>query len=129
MTLAAIWAVVRPILFFAVPVPVALILLAWAWVHFDKASAVRQAVDTAVTRLVDGAELEAARAEIAALQAINARQNADARADAEALRKFADLLTAAETDNESLSDAIALIESQPVDAACRVDQRVLDRLR
>ena len=129
MTAAAAWSFARRILFFAIPVPVALIVAAWVWVTWDKSSAVRRAVDTAVTKLVDGAELDAERATTAALRKIIADRNRQAAADRDALRKFADQLAAADTENGNLADAIALLESQPVNPACTVDQPFLDRLR
>lgn len=49
------------VLTFGLTIPVWLVLAVSLWVHFDKGSAVRQAVDRAVTELVAGAELEAAR--------------------------------------------------------------------
>lgn len=123
------WAIAKPILFFAIPVPVALILAAWAWVAIDKSSAVRKAVNAAVTELVDGAELEAERARVEALQKILAERERQAEADREALRAFAAMLEQAETENGTLADALALIENQPVDPGCRVDRTLLNRLR
>lgn len=117
------------VLFFSIPIPVALILAAWAWVAIDKSSAVRKAVNAAVSELVDGAELEAERARSAGLQKILDERERQAEADREALRKFADHLATAEAENGSLADALALIENQPVDPLCRVDRVLLDRLR
>lgn len=127
--LTAFWKVAKPILFFAIPIPVALILAAWAWVAIDKSSAVRKAVNAAVTELVDGAELEAERARSAGLQKILDERERQAEADREALGKFAEQLAAAEVENGNLTDAIELIENQPVDPLCRVDRALLDRLR
>lgn len=129
LTGAAILAIGKRVLFFAIPIPVALILAAWAWVAIDKSSAVRKAVDKAVTEIVDGAELEAERARSAALQKILAERERQAEADREALRDFAEKLEQAETENGNLADALALIENQPVDPGCRVDRTLLDRLR
>jgi type II secretory pathway component PulF len=129
MTAAAAWALARRVLFFAIPVPVALILAAWAWVAIDKSSAVRRAVNAAVEKLVDGTELAAERARVAALQKILAERERQAEADRAALRAFADQLAAAETENGTLADALALIENQPVDPLCRVDRPLLERLR
>jgi hypothetical protein len=129
MTGAAILALGRRVLFFAIPVPVALILAAWAWVTWDKTSAVRRAVDTAIEKLVIGAELQAALARAAALEKILEERARAAEADRAALRSFADQLAAAEAENGTLADALALIENQPVDPLCRVDQPLIDRLR
>ena len=122
-------AIARRVLFFSIPVPVALILAAWAWVTWDKHSAVRRAVDTAVTKLVDGAEIEAARAEIAALKQIQAEREREAAGDRAAFQKFAELLAASETENRNLADEIDRLERVPVNPECRVDQPFLDRLR
>jgi hypothetical protein len=129
MTSAAILALGRRVLFFAIPVPVALVLALWAWVTWDKASAVRRAVDQAIDKLVNGAELQAALARAAALEKILDERARAAEADRVALRSFADQLAAAEAENGTLADALALIENQPVDPLCRVDQPLINRLR
>lgn len=129
IALAPLLALGKRLLFFAIPVPVALILTAWAWVTWDKSSAVRKAVDSAIEKLVDGAELQAARARAEALEKILAERARQAEADREALRSFADQLAAATTENGTLADALALIENQPVDPLCRVDRPLLERLR
>jgi hypothetical protein len=90
---------------------------------------VRRAVDTAIEKLVIGAELQAALARSAALEKILEERARAAEADRAALRSFADQLAAAEAENGTLADALALIENQPVDPLCRVDQPLIDRLR
>lgn len=127
--LPPVLAIGRRVLFFAIPVPVALILAAWAWVTIDKSSAVRRAVNGAIEKLVDGAELEAERAKNAGLKKILAQRERQAEADREALRSFADQLAAATDENGTLADALALIQNQPVDPLCRVDRALLERLR
>lgn len=51
-----------------IPIPLAVIVAAGLWVHFDKASAIRKAVDNAVTDLVAGAQIEAAKARTAEIE-------------------------------------------------------------
>lgn len=55
---------VVPILTFGITLPVWVFLAGGAWLWIDKTSAVRHAVDTAVTRLVAGAQLDALQAEV-----------------------------------------------------------------
>ena len=129
MTLAAALAVGKRVLFFAIPIPVVAILAAWLWVTFDKHSAIRKAIDRAITELVDGAELEAERAKTKALETILATRDRQAAADREALRRFADLLDTAETEKDNMADEIAELESRPVNDACVVDQPLIERLR
>lgn len=129
MTSATLLALAKRVLFFSIPIPVALILAAWAWFAWDKSSAVRKAVDAAIEKLVDGAELEAERARVKALQSILDERDRLAAADRDAIRKFADLLKAAETENGNLADEIADLESRPVNDRCVVDRPLLDRLR
>ena len=59
ITGAAIWAVAKRILGFAIPIPVVVILAALAWVQFDKSSAIRAAVNDRVKEMVAGAEIAA----------------------------------------------------------------------
>lgn len=63
--LAAVWRVIGPILTAAIPVPLFLIVAVLIWAHFDKASAVRHAVDNALERLVYSAENESLKARLA----------------------------------------------------------------
>ena len=81
--------IAKRVLFFAIPIPVVAILAAWLWVTFDKHSAIRKAVDRAITELVDGAELEAERAKSKALETILAKRERDAETDRQALRRYA----------------------------------------
>jgi len=129
VTAVALLAMGRRVLLFAIPVPLALIVALWAWVTWDKSSAVRRAVDSAIENLVDGAELQAARARTDALEKILAARAREAEADRVALRAFADLLAASEIENGTLADGIALIENQPIDPRCRVGRDLLDRVR
>lgn len=121
---------------FGVTLPVWLFLAAGAWLYFDRSSAIRTAVDSAVTELVAGAELEAARATAEANDKL--RLAAEARAD-EARRRaraaeaanaaFAERAAKARLLADNLEDEIDEILSAPVDSDCRVDRGLLERLR
>ena len=129
MSAATLWALGRRLLFFAIPVPVALLLALWGWLTVDKYSSIRLAVDRALENLVNGAELDAARARAASLEMILDHMARQAEADRDALAAFADQLAAAQSENGNLADALRVIENQPVDPLCRVDRALLDRLR
>lgn len=120
----------------AIPVPLLVILAALAWVHFDKASAVRRSVDKAVTELVAGARIAALEAEVdgrrrlamvAAANAEDARRRAET-AEAAALELEAQLALS-EQQRREFEDELAEREDDPLPDGCRVDQRLLDRLR
>lgn len=117
------------ILTFGLTIPVWLVLAVGLWVHFDKSSAVRQAVDRAVTELVTGAELEAERAKVQALEQINAELRGRAAALDAANTRFSESLLAAQTDLEDANAQIADLLSRPVNDACAVDSSILERLR
>lgn len=59
-----VWGFLRPILVFGITLPLWAFLVAGAWLWLDRTSAIRQAVNEAVTELVAGAELTAANATI-----------------------------------------------------------------
>lgn len=127
---------ILPLLTMGVTLPLWLIFAAALWLHLDRDSAVRQAVDRATAELVAGHELEAARATAAAEREL--RRYFQRSAEAE--RRRADQL---ETANSNHAAALALAEEQkellahdldeilsrPVDDRCHVDGDLLDRLR
>lgn len=117
------------ILTFGLTIPVWLVLAVGLWVHFDKSSAVRQAVDRAVTEMVAGAELEAARARADGLERINAELRGRAAALDAANTRFSESLRAAQTDLEDANAQIADLLSRPVNDACAVDGGLIERLR
>lgn len=117
------------ILTFGITLPVWLFLAAGGWLYLDRGSAVRQAVDHAVTELVAGAELEAERAKSAALETINAELRGRANALALANGRFSQSLAAAQTSLESANGQIAELLMHPVNDACAVDPDILGRLR
>lgn len=125
-----------PYLTVGITIPLWLIAAVALWVHFDRSSAVRTAVDRAVVQLVAGAEIEAANAKaegqhrlrlLAEGAAEEARRRAQALEDAN--RRHAVALAAAETEKEELVHEIEDLLSNPVDDACVVSRDVLDRLR
>ncbi|GAB5506699.1 MAG: hypothetical protein Rhirs2KO_18620 [Rhizobiaceae bacterium] len=116
------------VLMMGVTIPVGLILAVSIWAYFDRSSAIRQAVDEAVTELVDGAELEAAEARLEALQKILAEKERINQRDQESIARFGQMLAEAAIQNEGLIDEIADLEAQPLDV-CVVDDALLERLR
>ncbi|MBZ8133208.1 hypothetical protein [Afifella sp. IM 167] len=121
-------AVVGRILAFGITVPVWVFLAAGLWLHFDKSSAVRQAVDRAVTELVAGAELAAARAEAAAQEKLRVAAEARAAEVSAANARFQERLAEAAREQENLSDEIQELLARPVSADCTVDDDLLGRM-
>ena len=128
----ALWSLAKVV----IPVPLVVILAALGWVHFDKASAVRRAVDKAVTELVAGARIAALEATVdgqkrlamyAAMNAEEARLRAEI-AEA-ALFELEAQLALSEEKRREFEDELAEREDDPLPDGCRVDQRLLDRLR
>lgn len=110
-----------------IPVPLALIVAAGLWVHFDKASAIRKAVDKAITELVAGAEIDALEAKLDAERALRVFAEGRASALGEANRHFEEQRIAAERENEGLSDELEELKASAPGTS--VDQPILDRLR
>ncbi|TIX28940.1 hypothetical protein [Mesorhizobium sp.] len=134
--LIAVWKVIGPILTYCIAIPVWIILIAGGWVWLDKTSAVRAAVNKAVTQLVAGAELDALNATL--IEERRLRAWSDGKADEQ--RKIADeersaridletQLTLTDAEKKEMSDELAKIENSPPPADCRVDQQFLDGLR
>lgn len=128
--------VIGGVLGFIIPVPLILILAALAWVHFDKSSAVRRAVDNAVAELVAGAEIATLRAQIAAEREIAARladtvaeRDRRLRAEREALETLNGHLAALRAENEIINNDLDDLLSRPVRSDCTVGTDFLDRLR
>lgn len=114
---------------FGVTIPLGVILAAGLWMHFDKGSAVRIAVDRAVTELVAGAELEAARTRADAQAKIITEQRAQMVALELANERFAERLREAEFDLENANDEIQDLATRPISSTCTVDGDLLERLR
>lgn len=112
-----------------VPIPLALIAAAWLWLTFDKASAVRRAVDDAVSDLVAGARLDALAAQLVEERRLRAFVEGKAAALAAANKAFEDRFILAELEKESLADELDEIRAAPPPDGCVVDPALLDRLR
>ncbi|MER9524068.1 hypothetical protein NKI96_10830 [Mesorhizobium sp. M0292] len=121
---------------FTIKLPLFVFLVAGIWLYFDRGSAIRTAVNKAVTQLVAGAELAALNAELVETRRINAwseKQAADAakQADAERADRIALEGQLALTANEKkeAADDLASIQALPVTEDCTVGQSLYDRLR
>lgn len=132
----AIWRVVRPILVFGITLPIWVFLAAGVWLWVDKASAVRHAVDKAVTQLVAGAQLDALNASLAEERRLRAWTDGHAdearrRADEErnARLEVEAQLTVNDAQRKEMADELAAIAARAVPGDCRVDQQLLDGLR
>lgn len=119
----------RGVLVAGVTRPVWLMLAIGLWLYVDRGSAVRTAVDAAVTELVAGAEIAGLEARIAALETLNAEEAGRAMALEQANARFADQLGEAMIELDNANDEIAELLARPVDADCRVDGGLADRLR
>jgi hypothetical protein len=124
------------ILGFTIPIPVAMILAALAWVQFDKSSAIRQAVNERVKEMVAGAEIAALEAKLEAEEKISAARgklaaeaNQRLMAEINARVNLSRRLAAIQTENEILNDDLADLLSRPVAGDCAVDPDLLGRLR
>lgn len=129
--LAIAWRFLQPVLKFlsiGITVPVWIIVAAALWWQVDKGSAVKRAVDRAVTQLVAGEELEAEKATVEALRKIIDAQRRQAEALEQANRDFEQQMAEAERQAEELADELADISSRPVNDACVVDGGILERL-
>lgn len=119
-----------------IPVPLVVILAALAWLHLDKASAIRRAVDAKVTELVAGARIASLNAQIAAERQITLRM-ADLADERErrlrvalsAQLALAERLAVIRTEKEGLDDDLADLLARPVDRACAVDADLARGLR
>jgi hypothetical protein len=134
--MTAIMAMVGRIFGIVIPVPVVLILAALAWVHFDKHSSIRSAVNERVKELVAGAELAAIRAErdaerVIAARAMDAAREAERRSQIaiDAQAALAAALADVRAEKESLNAEIDDLLSRPVSDDCAVDRGLFDRLR
>jgi hypothetical protein len=129
MSLLAIGRAVLSIALVSIPVPLAMIAAAWAWVALDKHSAVRRAVDRATTELVAGAQIRALEATIDAERRLRMFAEGKASAAETANKAFHEKLILSELENEGLADELAALQSHPAPDGCVVDRALLDRLR
>lgn len=130
------WRVIRPILVFGITLPVWVFLIGGAWLWFDRSSAVRAAVNKAVTEMVAGAQIDALNAQLVEERRIRAWS--DGKAD-EAARIASDertarvdleqQLTQTDAEKKEMTNELEAIAARPAPDDCRVDQRLLDSLR
>lgn len=126
--MTAILALAGRVLTISLPVPLFVIALAVGWWQLDKSSAVRRAVDDALTEAVAGAK-------IAALEAQLAERNRQLEAGRKAAEGFAELLRQAQLREEQQA-AIDAEEDADYEAqlaaagrSCGLDQSDIDWLR
>lgn len=122
----------KKLLTFGITLPVWIFLAAGVWLWWDKTSAVRQAVDKAVTEIVAGAQLDALNAEL--IEQRRLRAWSDGKAD-EASKIANDervarlhletTLTLTDVDKRKAEDELAVLQAR-IDGL--VDQQLLDSL-
>ena len=129
--MAGLWfsRTVLPVLAAGITIPLWLILAGGLWLYLDRSSAVRAAVDQAISGLVHSAELDAAAAREEALRKIMAERERLAERDRAALARFAEMMVDVETERRNLLDEIADLEARPAPDACVVDGDLVERLR
>lgn len=123
-----VWAGLLRFLTFGVTIPIGAILAVGVWVHLDKGSTVRKAVDRAVKELVTGAELEAERAKNEALKRVVSELEGQALALETANKRFSENLRNARLDLENANDEIKELALKPVNSQCVVDPDIFGRL-
>lgn len=123
---------VLPILTFGITLPVWFFLAAGGWLWWDKTSAVRQAVDKAVTELVAGAQIEALKAEATEQRRMRAwsdgkadEANQVATKEREARVTLETQLTLTDADKRKAEHELAVLQGRDDGV---VDQQLLDSL-
>lgn len=123
---------VLPILVFGITLPVWVFIAAGIWLWVDKGSAVRLAVDKAVTQLVAGAQMEALQAELTEQRRLRAWSDGKAEeaskiaADERAARVTLETaLTQTEAEKKEAEDDLAALQARDDGL---VDQQLLDSL-
>ncbi len=126
--MSAVLALLGRVLTISLPVPLFVIAMAIGWWQIDKTSAVRRAVDKAITEAVTGAQ-------IAALEAQLAERDRQLVAGRKAAEGFAELLRQSQL-REAQQAAIDAEEDAEYEAklvaagrGCGLDQSDLDWLR
>lgn len=120
---------VLKVLTFGITIPVGIIIAFMLWLHFDKSSDIRQAVNEATEELVAGAEISSQRAKNDALQLIiDDLQNQTDALNA-ANDRFSENLISAQNELDDANGQIRKLSSRPVNSDCVVDKSVLDILR
>lgn len=130
--LSAIWRVLK----ITIPLPLVVLVAMAGWWWIDKTSAIRHAVDKAVTELVAGEELAAARALAEGEKEVREfiQQNmlvaldrlaAERAAREDLARKEAETAAALENANDEIAELLA----RPAPAGCLADDALRGRLR
>jgi hypothetical protein len=127
---------VLPILVFTISLPLWVFLVAGVWLYVDRGSAIRTAVNKAVTQLVAGAELSALNAQLVEERRIRAwsdhqAEDAAKQADAERTERIAleGQLTLTASEKKESADDIAALKALPTPAGCTVDLQFYNGLR
>ncbi len=130
-----IWGALRPILTFGVTLPLWVLLAAGIWLHVDKTSAVRSAVNDAAAKMVAGGQIAALQAQITEERRIRAWSDGKAteasRIASEERSARADLavrLALTNDEKEGLANDLAEIQSRPCVGYCVVDDLLFGRL-
>jgi len=112
-----------------VTIPLWLIVAAWLVLRLDAFADQRAAVHRAVSDLVDGAELQAERAKVAALETLNAIEAQKALAAEQALADLSARAAESQRKLEDADDEIRELLARPVNDQCLVDADLFQRLR
>lgn len=120
----------------SIPIPLGIIAALALWLHFDKTTAVRKAVNAYAIELVAGAEIAAAKADAQAMQEIAAAQRKviaagqeRALADAAARQSLEQQIVKSDDINAQLQADIDDILSTPQGNDCTVGDGLFKRLR
>lgn len=133
--LAIGWKFLKGTFELTLPIPIALLVAGYVWVLMDKQSAIRAAVNKAVTEIVAGAELKAAAQEVENQKLLRALAEDKL---AEELRRvnivqaanksYADKLATANEEKDALEHEIAEMENLPPPDRCLVGDDLFNRL-
>ncbi|BCH33110.1 hypothetical protein MesoLjLc_50400 [Mesorhizobium sp. L-8-10] len=125
----AAWGILRPILTFGITLPLWVFIAAGGWLWWDRTSAVREAVEKAVTELVAGAQLDALESQLVEERRLRAFVEGKARALEIANKAFEEKYLLAELEKEGLADELDEIRAAPAPDGCVVDRALLERMR
>jgi hypothetical protein len=123
--MTAFLAIAWRVLSWCVPIPLALIVAAAGWVAIDKHSAVRKAVDKAVTELVAGAEIAALEAQLNAANVATALQKARADTLQEANQQLEEDREQDEAEDAKRVAELEAIKARPLPPTCNEDDFVV----
>lgn len=121
------WAFAWRVLWFSIPIPLIAIAGVYAWFVFDKHSAVRKAVDKAVTELVAGAQIATLEAQLEASEKVAEFERGVASALEVANRGQQELLETQLEENKRQDDQIEAMKKLPPPKTCEVTEDLLKR--